>query len=187
MASEAEKKKILIIPGMGCTPTLRSNWYRWVKQTLESHGYHVLAPDMPDPHKCRMGIWLSFIMDTLKCDDQCLIVGHSTGAIAIMRLLEQTRVKGAILVAAYHTDLGCAAERASGYFRTAWDWQKMKSNADFIVQFASTDDELIPISEARHVGENLATEYLEFTDQMHFYGPEFPQLIEKILEKFPPN
>jgi hypothetical protein len=51
-----------------------------------------------------------------------------------MRLLERIEIYGAILVAAAHTGLGDADERASGYFDSEWDWESMKPNAKFIHQ-----------------------------------------------------
>ena len=41
-----------------------------------------------------------------------MLVGHSSGAVAAMRLLEKTPLLGAVLVSACHTDLGDAGERA---------------------------------------------------------------------------
>ena len=35
-----------------------------------------------------------------------IVIGHSSGAAAAMRLIEDTRVAGVILVAGYHSDLG---------------------------------------------------------------------------------
>ena len=45
-------------------------------------------------------------------DANTVLVGHSSGAVAAMRLLEKTPLLGAVLVSACHTDLGDAGERA---------------------------------------------------------------------------
>lgn len=55
----------------------------------------------------------------------------------ICRLLETTKVKGAILVSACYTDLGIKNERASGYYKDPWQWDNIKQNAEWIVQFGS--------------------------------------------------
>lgn len=110
------------------------------------------------------------------------MVGHSTGALLAMRLLEVHKVYGVILVAAAHTDLGDAGERASGYFDTEWNWEAQKSNATFIHQFHSTDDHLIPVAEARFVAQQLAGEnhtYEELDGYSHFFQP-FQQLLDAI-------
>lgn len=49
-------------------------------------------------------------------------MGHSSGAVAALRILETTKVLGVALVAAYHTDLGDETEKESGYFDAPWQW-----------------------------------------------------------------
>ena len=61
---------------------------------------------MPDPNDAKESIWIPFIIETLNCDASTIIFGHSSGAEAAMRLLENHKVKGCILVSACHTDLG---------------------------------------------------------------------------------
>jgi predicted alpha/beta hydrolase family esterase len=59
-------------------------------------------------------------------------------------------------------------ERISGYFITPWLWDKIKTNQQWIIQLASTDDPCIPITQARHIQKNLGTEYHEFSNKGHF-------------------
>ena len=94
--------------------------------------------------------------DELKADERTIVVGHSTGALLAMWLLETHKIYGAILVAAAHTDLDDPGERASGYFDLPWNWEDMPANATFIHQFHSRDDHLIPVAEARFVAKQLA-------------------------------
>ena len=53
-------------------------------------------------------------------------------------------ISGIILVSAYTSDLGDDLEKKSGYFNRPWQWDKIKENTEFIVQFASTDDPFLP-------------------------------------------
>ena len=122
-----------------------------------------------------------------KADTQTVVIGHSTGALLAMKLLESVKLFGVILVACAHTDLGDPGERASGYFDTAWDWEAMKSNATRIQQFHSADDHLIPVEEARFVAAQLNGanhDYRELDGYSHFFGPFQPLLdcIDKFTE-----
>jgi predicted alpha/beta hydrolase family esterase len=72
-------------------------------------------------------------------------VGHSSGALAAIRVAEICPILGSVLVGAYHTDLGIEKEKLSGYFDRAWNWKKIKTNQNWIVLFASQDDPWIPI------------------------------------------
>eukprot|EP00658_Telonema_sp_P-2_P070854 TRINITY_DN60238_c0_g1_i2.p1 TRINITY_DN60238_c0_g1~~TRINITY_DN60238_c0_g1_i2.p1 ORF type:complete len:108 (-),score=24.41 TRINITY_DN60238_c0_g1_i2:193-516(-) len=89
---------------------------------------------------------------------------------------------GCVLVSACHTDLGDENERASGYYSRPWEWERIRGNTAWIVQFHSDDDPFIPVSEARHVAENLGTEYHELHGYSHFFEP-FDQLLETINNK----
>lgn len=63
---------------------------------------------------------MPFLQRQCACDADTIVVGHSSGAVACMRLLESTRLRGAVLVSACHTDLGDAGERAAGYYSRPW-------------------------------------------------------------------
>ena len=140
--------RFVILPGNGGGSILSSNWYGWLAQSL-SPKVEVIARDMPDPYVARESAWIPFIKDELKVDEHTIVVGHSSGACCAMRLAETIKLGGVILVSAAHTDLGDENERASGYFSRPWDWDAIKTNTKFIHQFHSTDDHLIPVSEAR--------------------------------------
>lgn len=79
-------------------------------------------------------------------------------------------------------------EKLSGYFDAPWNWNKIKNNQNWILQFASLDDPWIPIAESRFVHNQLQTEYQEYHDQGHF-GTDcnkttFPEIIAAIHTKF---
>ncbi len=104
-----------------------------------------------------------------------------------MRYAETHTILGSVLVGTYYTDLGKEDEKESGYFDTPWNWQAIKENQQWIIQFASTDDPYIPIEEARFIRDQLQTEYYEFADQGHFgedkKKTEFPELVEAVKAK----
>ena len=117
------RQRVVIVPGMGCVPIEQSSWYAWLKEKLEtdeSNRFSVIMEEMPDPHGARESIWLPFIREKLKFDEQTILVGHSSGCQAIMRLLENDKVLGVVLVAACHTDLDDDNEKASEYYNRPW-------------------------------------------------------------------
>jgi len=186
--------RFIILPGNGCTNILKSNWYSWLAEELRSRSLEVAIENMPDPYVARESAWIPFIHNTLKVDEDTVVIGHSSGALAAMRLIEKTPVYGTILVAAAHTDLGDENERASGYFDRPWDFASMRKNTKgFFHQFHSVDDHLIPISEAQYVAQHLQNietdadvgvelapfKYDELSDRSHFFEP-FTELIDVI-------
>ena len=67
-------------------------------------------------------------------------------------------------------------ERASGYFNRPWRWADIRANAGFIVQFASTDDPVLPWAEQQEVADGLGAELHRFEDRGHFQNTAFPEL-----------
>jgi len=181
---QQQKKKpiqIIIAPGNGgCGRNIKKvNWYGWFHKEMLSRGHDSICENWPDPNICHQSNWISYCINDLKADENTIVVGHSTGALLAMRLAETIKLKGIVLVAAAHTDLGDAGERASGYFDTDWDWNTQKENAGFIHQFHSKDDHLIPVSEARYVANQLQGNnavYEELNGYSHFFEPFQPLL-----------
>ena len=104
--------------------------------------------------------WVPFLRG-LGVDEETVVVGHSSGAAAAMRLCERERVKALVLVCAYHTDLGDASEAAAGYFGRPWAWDRIRENAGRVVLFHDADDPHIPKAEARLVAGELKADYHE--------------------------
>ena len=181
--------KIVIIPGNGGSHIKTDNWYAWVRDELKGRGYEVIAEDMPDPVAAHANVWLPHIENVQKADESTIIIGHSSGAVATLRYLENHKLLGAIIIGTNYTDMGEAAEKESGYYDAPWQWDKIKSHADWITQFISTDDPYIPKDETKFIHQKLNTEYHELTGRGHFMIDQnpinntFPEIIEIIEQK----
>lgn len=177
-------KKIIFIPGNGGGST-RDNWFPSVKKELEAEGLIVISKEFPDNDLARASYWIPFLLNELKVDENTILVGHSSGAIAAMRLAEERPILGSILVGAYHTHLNMDKEKQSGYFDNAWNWESIKNNQQWTVLFASQDDPWIPIDQARYIHSQLNCEYHEYKDEGHFGGDyfksTFPELSHAII------
>ncbi|OEU10255.1 alpha/beta-hydrolase [Fragilariopsis cylindrus CCMP1102] len=187
--------RVVICPGMGCD--IHSNWYQWFADEIIKRKYvtECILRNFPDQPKCRESVWLPFLVDKIGLDQDTVVIGHSTGAALAMRLLEYNGeekkklngpLKGVILVAAAHTDLGDEGERLSEYFNRSWDWTKMKNGADMIHLFHGTDDHLIPVIEARYIADKMKGdnfEYSELPNKSHFFHP-FSEILDVMDDKF---
>ena len=187
--------RIIILPGNGGGDIRMCNWYAWLQQKLQKElndSVEVILRNMPDPVVARRSKWLPFIKDELKADDETIIIGHSSGAEAAMRLAEEMKLLGIILVGACHTDLGEPNEAASGYYPNSktgdnpWRWELQKQNCSFISVFASEDDPFLPIKEQQHVSDSLSAEYLFYPSSQekgHWISETNAELLKKTLEK----
>lgn len=176
--------KVIFVPGnSGCTT--KDNWFPSIQKELEAEGLKVIAAEFPDSDLARESFWLPFLLNEIKVDENSILVGHSSGAIAAMRLAEKQKILGSVLVGTYHTDLGIEKEKQSGYFDRSWDWTNMKQNQNWTIIFASQDDPWIPIEQPRYIQQHLECEYHEYKNQGHFggdyYKETFPELTLAIL------
>jgi uncharacterized protein len=189
----------LAVPGNGCPSSVEAlracNFYGSAEDVFTLAGWDVRLMPMPDPLRAREAVWIPFIVETLcggsEFTKQTVIVGHSSGAAAALRLAEAQEVAGLVLVAAYDDDLGDDLERGSGYFDRPFDWSSIVKHSGFIVQFAGADDSLVPIAIQRLVAGHLRAAttaadlppehmvYIEVPDQDHFF--DFDSFPDQLL------
>ena len=122
-------KVILIHGNGGCTAG--DIWLPWVERELSASGLDVINRTFPDNVKARARYWLPFL-EELGADDQTILIGHSSGAVAAMRYAETHRLLGSVLVSVCHTHLGDAGEAASGYYDAPWQWDRIRDNQGWI-------------------------------------------------------
>ena len=177
--------RVVIAPGNGCEGVIdRCLWYGWLKRALVKRGIPCTTAMFPDPIAAREEYWLPFLVGPLGCDERTVLVGHSSGAVAAMRLLETTRLAGAVLISACHSDLGDPVERASGYYNHPWNWTAIRSNAiHFLMQFHGTDDRFVPVEEGRAVSRWLQSEYHESETAGHYQRAFQTELLQLLVEK----
>ncbi|KAL9957919.1 hypothetical protein ACROYT_G034875 [Oculina patagonica] len=175
--------RIVIVPGNGGGDVEHSNWYGWLRNKLQEKDVECVLKNMPDPVTARESIWIPFMEQQLSCNSNTVIVGHSSGAQAALRYAENHSVLGLVLVSACVTDLGDPNEKASGYYNRPWEWEKIRQNTQWIIQFGSSDDPFLPFSEQKQVAEGTAAEFHQYSDKGHFQSMAFPELVSKLMSK----
>ncbi len=191
--------KLIIIPGNGCVKIEKANWYSWLAKNLTEKfpSAHIICKTMPDPYKAREEFWVPFIMEQLKDCDRLYAIGHSSGAVCIMRLLEKQKLFGAIIVSGCVSHLGEESEKISGYYPEQpstneirpWRWDLMRENAKWIIHVGSKDDQFIPFEEMLQIKENLKLEDKDFISfeesdgKGHFMFREFHELLNIAIER----
>ena len=178
--------KCIVVPGNGGGGDIRSsNFYGWAEKALLQRGLSVVLPPngMPDPLRARSSIWIPYIIDELGCDQNTILIGHSSGASSALRIAEKHRLRGLVLVAAYDNDLGDELERESGYFDTPFSWEDIQNNCDYIIQFAGTQDSLVPYDVQERVSKCLQPkcDFHAIAGDDHFFSPPFNELVDAIV------
>jgi uncharacterized protein len=117
-------KRVVLLHGNGSSHGT-DNWFPYIKSAVESLDVECAAPDLPDNVLARKKYWFPYFKNSLKLGSEDIIIGHSSGALAILKYAEENEIGASILVGTYHTDLGYEDEKTSGYFDTPWDWKKI--------------------------------------------------------------
>ena len=183
-----DRLKCIFIHGNG-GGSVSDHWFPWLKDELEKLNLSVISRNFPDPKLARQSIWLPFMENELKVDNSTIIIGHSTGALAAMRYAEKNPIYASVLIGAPYTDCGEENERLSGYYDRPWNWQAIKNNQKWILQFHSPDDPYVPVAEARFIHQQLGSEYYELPNRQHFGGEgdkdqkTFPELLKTLKQK----
>lgn len=161
-----------------------------LRKRLKKRGYKVWVPDLPDADCPNTKKYLKHISLSWQFDKDSIVVGHSSGAVAIFGLLqnlpEDVVIKKAILVSAFKDNLGWDA--LNGLFEEPFNWEKIKNHTKKIILFHSDNDPYVPLSHAQYLKEKLEAELIVKKGQGHFnleVGPQykrFPELLEKVLE-----
>ncbi len=177
--------KSLILHGTDGTP--ESIWIPWLKSELEIKGVSVWAPLLPDNNEPNIEKYNDYIIKNRpwEFDESTLIIGHSSGSVEILGLLQELpikeKIKKAILIATFEGDLGWP-ELSS--LNIEFDYNKIKKQSDEFIVVHSDDDPYCPIEGAKSVAKKLDAEFVLIKNKQHFSGDmiEFPELL-KIIEE----
>jgi len=179
-------KNALILHGTNANS--KSNWFPWLKEELEKKGWKVWVPDLPQSNKPSIKRYNAFIFSNKgwKFNDNSLLIGHSSGAVAILGILQHLPknivVDTCILVGSFKDDLGW--ETLKGLFEVDFDFARIKRHSKRFVFIHSDDDPYCPLEHAKYLSEKLEGELIILNNQGHFNlekGPEykkFPFLLE---------
>lgn len=184
-------KNALILHGTANDAT--RNWIPWLKNELEKRHFRVWTPDLPEAENPNIQLYNHFIFSQWKFDQQSIIVGHSSGAVAILGILEALPndivVEKTILVAGFTDDLGFAPVKEM--FVKPFDWKKIRRQAKTFVLFHSDNDPYVPLWHGEKLQSLLGAELILMKGQAHFSTTtyqdkekyrKFPELLAKILE-----
>lgn len=139
-------KNALILHGAANNSS--GNWFPWLKKELENKGYKVWSPDLPNDNKPVLKEWLETIFSNRdrEFDHDSVLIGHSSGATLILRILEKlpekTKINKVILVAG-PLDKGkipAIWDLKEGITREPFNWQKIKNKAKEVVLIYSDND-----------------------------------------------
>lgn len=180
-------KNALILHGTSGTP--ESFWQPSIKHFLESIGYQVHVPQLPDTDYPDLEKWLPVALD-FGFNEESILIGHSAGGPLVLSVLERisVQVHKAVLVAGYARQKGEKKE-AEKILQTTYDWNKIRSHVKDIVYLNSDNDPWgCDVAEGMYMFQRLGGTLVLRSDEGHMGSQKFHQpyrsfpLLEKLLE-----
>jgi len=188
-------ERVFIIHGWGGHQN--EAWIPWLKKELESRGYQVFNPAMPNTHEPVISKWVGFLDQFVGiADKHTHFVGHSIGCQTIMRYLQtlpaEQRVGKVVMVAGFFHLLESSYEEESEkdiarpWLEESLDLEKIKSVCSRIIAIFSDDDDCVPLSDERIFKKDLGAETIILHDMGHFSDSdnitELPEALNVFLE-----
>lgn len=176
----------------GTDGSSKENWFAWLKTELEERDWTVWVPDLPGANKPNIKTYSNYIFsnETWKFNEDTILVGHSSGAVAILGILENlpenTKVGTCYLVGAFDNDLGWESLRS--LFEKPLNLEKIRTKANHFVFIHSDNDPYCPLEGAKKLANDLDGELIVKKSQRHFsvgtmgkIYSKFPLLLKRIL------
>lgn len=171
--------------------TPNGHWYQWLKTQLEDRGYEVWIPELPHPECPDTSEMTKFLLDSEWNFKDNLIIGHSSGAVEILYLMQSfpanVQVDTAIMVGSFEKMVPGMEKQHSKIFTQEFNFAKLQTKANRLLFIHGEDDPWCPLSGARSLADQTNGELVVVPNGGHFstsLNPrytKFPELIE-ILE-----
>src|SRR5688572_29718765 len=121
------KPRIVYIHGDGVS-YWSWGWVATLQRDLQAASFPTFFELFPDSIEARAKYWLPFLRDYVRVNESDVLLGWSCGSVAALRVAEERRVRGLVLVAPYYTDLGLEEVRNAGWVSEPWSWSKIRAN-----------------------------------------------------------
>lgn len=185
--------KFLILHGTSADHS--KHWFPWLKSELENLGHEVWVPDLPDAERPNIQKYNNLLLNSGWDFNDSVIIGHSSGAVAILGLLEalpeDVKINAAILAGAFTKRLSESPswEMLKELFEKPFDFETIKQRVNKFIFAHSKDDPICDINEARELCWAVNGEMIEFDEMGHFttsHDPrfiKFPELLDVIKSR----
>ena len=173
------------------------NWFPWLKHELETRGFEVHVPQMPEADSPRIENWVPKINEVVGVpDEETYFVGHSMGCQAVVRYLEtlpeEVKIGGAVFVAGFFKRLtGLGEEPNFEEIEKHWlgvppDLKKVKNHLNKSVAIFSDDDPYVPSDNQDDFRDKLGSKIIIQHKMNHFSSnwgvTELPVVLEELLK-----
>lgn len=182
-------KRAVIVHGWSGKPS--EAWFPWLKKELETRGFKVSAPQMPNPDYPSIKTWVAKLTKIIgKPDKELILIGHSIGCQTILRYLQtiKTPIKGSVFVAGWLTlkDLETDEEQETvqPWLDTPIDFNHIKKITKSIAIF-SDNDPYVPMNSVKTFEKQIGAKTITLHKRGHLGAydkcPKLPEALSAVL------
>lgn len=161
--------------------------HRWKDTFQEDLGdeFEVFLPRMPLSDNADYALWKLWFEKTMDALNRpCILVGHSLGAMFLLKYLSEQKPKNVVtavfLIAPEYVGPKSAAQEKTS-FDVGEDISKITEVTDKIIFLHSTDDPVVSFDNQAIFKKLLPqAEYVELDKKGHCNTEDFPELLERI-------
>jgi predicted alpha/beta hydrolase family esterase len=175
-------KGAVILHGTDAVPT--QNWFPWLKASLETAGYEVWAPLLPENHTPNRHIYNDFLLSGDWDFTDNIVIGHSSGAVSVLNLLMDERcpkIKLGVMVSAWKGGTPENWDDTSQFDNLfppeGFDFALIKQKAAQLAFVHGSDDIYCPIDQAEYLAQQLQTPLTVIENGGHI-GDKFTEIPE---------
>jgi predicted alpha/beta hydrolase family esterase len=184
-------KRAVLLHGTGGSPG--GNWFPWLQVELERHGYEVWAPLLPGNENPNRHVYNDFLFNAGWDFTDNLIIGHSSGAVSVLNVLNDERcppVQTAALVGvwintatAYLNHDGLTPERFKDLIpEDGFNLAQLAPKAQHWLLVHGDNDPYCPLNQAEQLAQATGGDLIIVPGGAHLNYKagytELPQLIE---------
>jgi len=163
-------KKALIIHGWESHS--KDHWFQEEKKILESMGYKVEVPDMPNTFHPKKDEWVKVVKD-FKPDEKSVLIGHSLGVPTILRFLEVSdqKVGKCILIGGFASTLEYPwpnVKYPNSFVEESFDWKRIRANAGELIIINQKNDPYVPVKAGKEVADKTGGQFVLVEGNNHF-------------------
>ncbi|MDO8574231.1 MAG: class I tRNA ligase family protein, partial [bacterium] len=184
--NELAIKRFVLLHGRG--GHLDQNFFRWLKDKLETQGYEVEVPILPGAGAPNDDEQADYVIKNCKLDEQTAILGHSFGGIVALRVLERGIKLGKVVLVATPSsgkfldkkDRPTVTEAAQKGFK----FDVIKSNCSLFDVLIDSGDSVVPSSDGEFLATKLGVRlHKVLAAEPHFGAKEEPGILDLIIPK----
>ena len=180
--------KAVILHGTDGKPS--HNWFPWIKSELESRGFKVWIPELPNNHTPNRHVYNNFLLDSNWDFKNNLVIGHSSGAVSVLNLLEDNRcpsIDTGILVGAWAKMDGTDLDKKQFknlFPEDGFNFSKIKEKSKKLIFLHGDDDPYCPLAQAKWLAKQTSSEIIIIPGGQHLGSTykKLPELLD-ILKK----